>query len=135
MAVVVGDLNREGIRKAQLELSKRLAGIDLAPSEGERVARVMAWDAYMWGLVKYEDPNEVIQAISGILYERALARNGEMDIEEQRFRYCLFNELGEIKKRMDDPDALPKKASGWWPWVVGPALILYGFFALLNLYE
>ncbi|UMZ15068.1 hypothetical protein I9018_15785 [Pseudomonas sp. MPFS] len=98
------NLELYGFSKVNKEANERVFSIGLLDSEGEKAARMMAWQCFAEDRVKIDDRNELTAKIARIKYAEALAifeeAGVEMDIDINDFTSFFFDELIVLSRRV-----------------------------------
>lgn len=93
-----------GHAKVNKELQERASVIERLPSEGEKTARIMAWNSFVQDQIDLEDSNERTANLAKLKYGEAvdlLPQHGlVMDLDAKKFVDHFFDELSVINRKV-----------------------------------
>lgn len=93
-----------GFDKVSREFDLRAAYLTGLPSEGEKVARLMAWRAFMEDHIKLDDGNALTERLAQVKFAEAatvLSQQGlKLDVSPQQFTGFFFDELGVLNRKV-----------------------------------
>ncbi|WP_272693518.1 hypothetical protein [Providencia sp. PROV039] len=114
-----------GIQKINRAYSLRLQEIDFCETSGERMARIMAWNAFINDQISLDDGNSSTNKIAQLKYVESIELNdGDIGISEPEFINYFFDETYVINKRV----TLKKIKFAFYLFL---ALAAYGIYAIV----
>jgi hypothetical protein len=125
----MGNLALYGFDKVHRELHQRATYLNCLPSEGEKVARLMAWRAFIEDHIKLDDGNALTERLAQVKFAEAstvFSQQGlTLDITDKQFSDFFFNELGVLNRKVT-------MKSVQVVFYVFMALALFGLYALFT---
>ncbi|WP_409300073.1 hypothetical protein [Pseudomonas sp. KCJK8993] len=118
-----------GAEKVNKELHQRARALDRLPSDGEKTARIMAWNSFINDLIKVDDRNSRLMSVARIRYDKAVAifdeRGLYLDTSWEQFERHFYNEAGVIARKVTNKWV---KAAFY----ICVALALFGFYKIFS---
>ncbi|EKT58480.1 hypothetical protein [Providencia sneebia] len=90
-----------GIEKINKAYRLRLQEIESCHTSGERMSRIMAWNAFINDQVRLDDTNSSTDKVASLKYMESIELNdGDIGISEPEFINYFFDETCVINKRV-----------------------------------